>query len=154
MENGEIVKEYMLVKTFQDKAMKCRTHADMLLFCESFLKKHAPEKAEKHYPKDLGKNLGTVFLAAGMDGSRHPVTMESLTAVVSSDNTRFGTAGWKAIPTHMKEKQKHEAKLMMTEKFVRDLFESDYIDITEEQNYMTNATDYKARLIVGKRSQT
>lgn len=155
MDNGEIVKEYMLLKTFQDKAMKCRTKKDMLLFCKSFLNKHDEEKKlVEGYPEDLGKYLSTVNVpisGSNMYGgytTNYRIDLEML------------QAGHKGPTYEMVQNQPNlqseadiRAHTLLAEHIARGLVEKGYIQFDKEIDPRSMSYDYRARLIVGKRSK-
>jgi len=154
MDNGEIVKEYMLLKTFQDKAMKCRTRKDMILFCESFLKKHDVEKPKEGYPEDLGKYLSTVNIPisdSNMYGSyttNYRIDLEMLQAGRSGPT-------YEMLQNHLNLQAEADiqAHTLLAEQIARGLVEKGYLQFDKEMDPRTMTYNYRARLIVGKGSK-
>jgi len=144
MENGEIVKEYMLLKTFQDKAMKCKTRKDMILFCESFLKKHKIENPM--LLERFGEYLSTATVSNRYGSYR--VDLEMLTA-----GHRGPTYEMIQNNPNLQAEADIRAHTELVQYLARSLVEKGYVQIDKEIDNASMTYNYRARLIVGKGSK-
>lgn len=148
MDMNDLIEQQKLLNAFRDKAEKCSTKQDMILFCRSFLQKYSeiqkPENvAQENVPKiEPGHHLGYISVPAASQNLVYGIEMLTL-----SRRTGLQMVEQLDAKTAYKEILERDLVIELSKKLIEDGF----VQISTEMSNFSLEYVTTARLVVGKK---